>query len=300
MKKNLTISLFLSISFGLLAQQDPLYSQYINNLVLINPAYSGFNKDFRVSATYRKQWMGLDGSPVTMNVNAHIALADNRMGVGLIMLQDKIGTDKTTEVSATYAYHVPLNDDLNLLFGLQGGAVNYKSDFDDLTISPDTKFTNVSQWKPNLGAGLILHSDKFMVAFSVPKMLKASSVMDQVSTALYNQHAYGLITYLLPLTSKITFKPWILTRIVSGAPLSMDYALSINVEDKYGLGVLTRDLNTYGAFAKINVGDRLRLAYVFELPTKKSIGIRFTTHEFTVGFRLSVFDSHELYDVQAF
>jgi type IX secretion system PorP/SprF family membrane protein len=63
-----------------MAQQDPLYSQYVLNPLLINPAYSGMTKDLNASVTFRRQWVGFDGSPTTANANAHMALGKNRMG----------------------------------------------------------------------------------------------------------------------------------------------------------------------------------------------------------------------------
>jgi type IX secretion system PorP/SprF family membrane protein len=300
MKKLLTLFAFFC-SIPLLAQQDPLYSQYINNLLLINPAYSGSTTDLNMSAMYRKQWVGFDGSPSTFNANGHIALSNNRMGAGLIVLQDKIGSDKTSEITFTYGYHLPLNNKITLSFGLQGGAINYYSDYSDLKINPaDSKFSNQSVWKPNLGTGLILKSEKFLLSLSVPKLLKANSTVEQLSTSLYNQHAYIMGAYVFQLSYRIKVKPWILARMVNGAPASFDYGASLKVDDSYSLGLFTRNFDTYGTFAQINLGDNLRFAYVFELPTKNSVGTQFTTHELTLGVRLSVLGFHDLNVIKNF
>ncbi len=301
MKKNLLLLLLVMLSVKVLAQQDPLYSQYILNPLLINPAYSGMTADLNASAVYRKQWAGFEGSPVTFNANAHIALAKNKMGAGLILLQDQIGSDKITELTATYAYHLALNPNLKLSFGLQGGVINYYSDYSDLKFNPaDPRFTNSSEWKPNFGSGLFLYSDKFMVGVSVPKMLKAKSTIESLSTSLYNQHAYLFAAYVVPLSYRIKFKPWILARAVSGAPLSLDYAASIKVDDSYTLGIFTRNFSTYGFLAQINLGDYMRFGYVFELPTGNSVGTQFTTHEVTLGVRFGLLPFHDLGAIRDF
>jgi type IX secretion system PorP/SprF family membrane protein len=300
MKKLLTLFAFFW-SVIAMAQQDPLYSQYINNLLLINPAYSGSTTDLNMSAMYRKQWVGFDGSPSTFNANGHIALSNNQMGAGLIVLQDKIGSDKTSEITFTYGYHLPLNNKITLSFGLQGGAINYYSDYSDLKINPaDSKFSNQSVWKPNLGTGLILKGEKFLLSLSVPKLLKASSTVEQLSTSLYNQHAYIMGAYVFQLSYRIKVKPWMLARMVSGAPASFDFGASLKVDDSYSLGLFTRNFDTYGTFAQINLGDNLRFAYVFELPTKNSVGTQFTTHELTLGVRLSVLGFHDLNVIKNF
>lgn len=300
MKKLLTLFVFFC-SVPAMAQQDPLYSQYINNLFLINPAYSGGTSDLNLSAMYRKQWVGFEGSPATFNANGHIALSNNRMGAGLIVLQDKIGSDKTSEITFTYGYHLPLNNELTLSFGLQGGAINYYSDYSDLKINPaDSKFTNQSVWKPNIGTGLILKNEKFLVSLSVPKLLKANSTVEEFTTSLYNQHVYAMGAYVFQTSYRIKLKPWILARMVSGAPASFDYGASLKVDDSYSLGFFTRNFETYGTFAQINLGDHLRFAYVFELPTNNSVGTQFTTHEVTIGVRLSTLSFHDIDKIRNF
>jgi len=109
MKKPLLLCLFLMGSAYAWAQTDPLYAQYLNNPLLINPAYTGLNNNFNGSVTYRKQWAGFDGSPTTFNVNGHTSLFDNRMGAGLLILKDRIGASSNTEVHATYAYRLDLD-----------------------------------------------------------------------------------------------------------------------------------------------------------------------------------------------
>jgi type IX secretion system PorP/SprF family membrane protein len=295
MKKILLFLLLVISGVSVFAQQDPLYSQYMMNPLLINAAYSGMTTDLNASVMYRKQWAGFEGSPVTFNANAHIALATNKMGAGLIIMQDQIGTDKTTEVTATYAYHLPLNETLKISFGLQGGVINYHSDYSDIKFNPaDAKFTNSSEWKPNIGSGFLLYNDKFMVGISVPKMLKATSTIESLSTGLYNQHVYLLGAYVFPLSYRIKLKPWILARAVSGSPLSIDYAASLKVDDSYTLGLFTRNFSTYGFLAQINLGDNLRFGYVFELPGKNSVGTQYTTHELTLGVRLGILTFHDL------
>ncbi len=301
MKKNLLLLLLVILGMNAVAQQDPLYSQYILNPLLINPAYSGMTTDLNASAMYRKQWAGFEGSPVTFNANAHMALAKNKMGVGLIILQDQIGADKTTEITTTYAYHLPLTEKLKLSFGLQGGVINYFSDYSNLNFNPDdAKFTNTSEWKPNFGSGLFLHGEKFMFGVSVPKMLKANSKEESLSTGLYTQHIYMFGAYVIPISYRIKFKPWILARAVSGAPVSLDYAASLKVDDSYTLGVFTRNFSTYGFLAQLNLGDNLRFGYVFELPTQNSVGTQYTSHELTLGVRLGVLSFHDLGAIRDF
>ena len=109
MKKHLLFAVFvLILTVRGQAQVDPLYAQYLNNPLLINPAYAGLNNNFNAGVSYRKQWAGFEGSPTTYNLNAHTSLLDNRMGLGLIVLKDNVGINSNTEVHGTYAYRLGL------------------------------------------------------------------------------------------------------------------------------------------------------------------------------------------------
>lgn len=292
----------MCVSFSLQAQQDPLYAQYLTTPLIINPAYSGFTHNLNGSVSYRKQWAGFDGNPVTMNASGHIALAANRMGAGLILMQDKIGSDQTTEFQLTYGYHLAFKDERVLSFGLQGGAVNYQTDYSDLTINPDDpRFAPTSEWNPTFGAGIMFTTPKLMVSFSVPKMLKRStSDADSLATGLYNQSFYALGAYLLQINYLLKLKPYVLMRSVAGAPLSFDYGIAMTSHDSYTLGIFTRDFNTIGLLAQIEMGEKVRMGYVFELPTGQSVGTKFTTHELMLGVRIRALRFHDITSIRNF
>ncbi len=296
MKTPLTFALLI-VSLSAIAQQDPLYSQYINNPFVINPAYAGFTNNLSTSLSYRQQWAGFEGSPKTINANGHVALADNRMGAGLMISSDQIGSNTVTEVFGSYAYRIALDNNKNLSFGLQAGAANYA--VDNSKVNPadpgDPLFeVSISEMKPSFGAGIIFSTDLLFVGFSVPRMLK-SSVTDAngVTTSLYSQHYYAMGSYLIFLSQRVRFKPSVLVKMVSGAPASIDLNASVILYENYQAGVLTRDFNTYGLFLQGIFKNSFRLGYVFEVPTANSVGTNFTTHEITLGFRMNLFTFHE-------
>jgi type IX secretion system PorP/SprF family membrane protein len=303
MRKFLSLLIvLLGVSLTSWSQTDPLYAQYLNNPLLINPAYSGLNNNLSGSATYRKQWAGFDGSPTTFNVNAHTSLRDNRMGVGLIILKDKAGVNSNTEVQATYAYRLDL-EGKKLSFGLQGGMVNFRGNNDDLNPHDvgDPLFTgNQNITKASFGAGAILSSDKYLIGLSVPRMLNSKATIGGTEAQLYSQHFYLMGAYIIYFNEHIRFKPSVLLKGVKGSKLSTDLNFSANIDEKYMAGVFTRNLNTYGLMAQMKVGETLRFGYSFEVPSNNSVGAKFTSHEFMVGLNLAVFDFHDKIGISNF
>lgn len=287
--------LLLASTVTVVAQQDPLYSQYLNNPLVINPAYTGLTDNLNAAVGFRKQWAGFDGSPTTFNATGHISLFDNKMGVGLILLNDKVGSNSTTEVHGTYAYQVEI-DNMKLSMGLQAGVINFQSDNGDLNpYDPDDYVfaENQSITKPSFGIGAILTNDRFFAGISVPRLLKSKSTIGDLDATLYNQHFYATAAYIVFLSDRIRFKPSLLIKAVSGSPVSVDYNLSLNIDEKITAGAFTRNFNTYGLLAGLRITDMLRFGYVFEVPTDKSVGAQFTSHEVTLGLSLAVFDFHD-------
>ncbi len=299
----LVISLANSIT---IAQIDPLYAQYLNNPLVINPAYTGFNKEFNASASFRKQWAGFDGSPTTINVTGHSSLFNNRMGAGLIIVQDKIGENKNSLIMGTYSYKIEF-EGLQLSFGLQAGVANYRSDNLELNIEDeaDPYFAgNQNITKPVFGAGAILSNENLFIGLSVPRILKNKETFgsgaDAVEASLYTQHFYGMASYILLLNERLRLKPSVLIKYVQGNPVSVDLNALLTIDERYGIGAFTRNFSTYGLLAQIKFAQLYRFGYAFELPAGKSVGVNFTTHEITLGLSMAVFNFHDVDRVSSF
>jgi len=290
MKKLLLVFLLTGALLPAHAQEDPLYAQYLNNPLVINPAYSGLNHSFNAAVTYRRQWGGFDGAPATGSLTAHTSLADNKMGLGVVFVKDKSGNSNNTEALATYAYRIEANGK-SVSFGLQGGFINYRIVNSELNpYDPtDPAFSgNQTITRPNVGAGMIFSSERFFLGVSAPRLLKSAHATDDVTTRLYSQHYYFMGAYVFHLTERVRFKPSVLLKGVKGAPFSTDYNAAINLDERYTASLFTRNFNTYGFLAQIRLGNSYRIGYAFEVPTNASVGTRFTTHEFSFALNLAL------------
>jgi type IX secretion system PorP/SprF family membrane protein len=303
MKRLLMFYLLILVSAENFAQQDPLYSQYINNPFVINPAYTGLTDNLSMAVSYRNQWGGYEGSPKTINANGHMSLFNNRAGTGLMLVSDQIGGSTISEAMGSFSYRINVASDKIFSFGLQAGVTNFR--VDNSKVNPfdknDPLFQgSISETKPTIGFGVILKNDKFFTGISVPRMLKSTFDLGGQQASLYTQHYYAIGSYLFFLSERIRLKPSALLKIVKGAPTSFDLNASLIIHENYQAGVLTRDLNTYGLFMQAIFSNSLRLGYVFEVPTNASVGARFTTHEITLGFRMNMLPYHNNMGVLSF
>ncbi len=274
------------------AQQDPIYASYMQNPLAINPAYAGSNNMLNATLQYRTQWAGLDANPTTINFSSHMAAYHNKVGVGLMVIQDKLGENKNTEFQGLFSYKIQL-DDSWLSFGMQTGFIRYETDPSMLTIRDpgDPAFYQLTETKFNTGVGLLLKSDNYMVGISVPRLLPATVSQGGQSIELYKQAYYLFGSYAWLFNENVRFKPSVLMRYTQGSPMSYDVNASFTFKEKYTGGLFTRNFNTYGVLAQVVV-DKFRLGYVLELPTGSS-NLNFTTHEITLGLAMHVLDFHD-------
>jgi type IX secretion system PorP/SprF family membrane protein len=295
MKKILTILSSTLLTLQLFGQQDPLYSQYMLNPLLINPAYAGLNDNFNAMAGYRLQWTGLEGQPQTFNASAHTSLANNKVGLGILFVNDRIGNISNTETNVSAAYKLKLKKYV-FSFGMRAGFQGYRTDFSELNIyNPDDHvFMGGEQGSQlNIGAGAILASERFFIGLSVPRLLPSTLNNGGEELELHTQHYYLMSAYVHYLSERVRLKPSLLLRAVKGAPVSADVGMNVNINAIHTAGLFTRNFKTYGLQLQTFLGKAYRFGYVFELPTNRSVGARFATHEVCIGVVLSAFSYHE-------
>lgn len=111
------LPVFLILSAQVLGQSfskvpallEPSGTQYFQNQYLANPAMAGIDTGLHINASYRNQWNGINGAPVTKFLSAD-GNVGNRVGAGLRVFNDAAGLLNRTRVALTYAYHLPLSD----------------------------------------------------------------------------------------------------------------------------------------------------------------------------------------------
>ncbi len=275
-----------------LAQQDPIQSLYLNNPVLVNPAYAGIYNQASLGMSYRNQWSGIEGTPTTGMFNFHTALNENKTGAGLMVVNDQVGVINTLEVAGMYTYRINFEKAV-LSMGLQAGLFNIRHDYQDLLIGdPDQVFQNQENvLKPNFGAGIMYHTSRFFAGLSVPRLLNLKTSIDAGEAGLYNRHFYALAGGLIDMGPKTVFKPVLFTRYVAGAPVNFDLRADFIYNEFIMAGFLARNFDQFGFTVGLFPANKFRLLYQYEMPLK-AFENRWNSHEISVGFDLSLFSFH--------
>ncbi|MBL7472754.1 PorP/SprF family type IX secretion system membrane protein [Robertkochia sediminum] len=241
----------LAITAEVQAQQDAQYTQYMYNTMSVNPAYTGSRGLMSITGLYRNQWLGLDGAPETQTLNVHTPLKRSKFGVGMSIINDKIGNgvNQQTWFDGTVSYTVQTSYEGKLSFGLKVGGSLLNIDFTQLNQYDDVEFTaadNIqNKFSPNIGAGVYYHTDNYYVGLSAPNLLATEYFNDSnnentdVSSYVAKERvSYYLIGgYVWDFDYRWKFKPAFLTKVVSGAPIQMDLSANFMYNDQLTVGL---------------------------------------------------------------
>ena len=283
---SLIVLLILMTSTGF-AQQDPSFTLYQYNMNVINPAYAGINESAEVNLNFRSQWINLEGSPETQSLSIGIPVND-KIGVGLSIVNDNVFVLNETDVYIDFSYRVQLSDNTNLYMGLKAGGSFINIDLNSLGIINDPVFSeNVNNFNPNVGIGFLLKGDKFYLNLSAPSLLKSKRYEKDgvvVTGATDKLHTYIGAGYTLSLNDNIDFKPSMMSRFVTGSPLSLDLTATFDIYSKVELGVSYRIDESVSGIGLFKLSDWFNIGYAYETTTTDVKNYSDGTHEILLRF----------------
>ena len=187
------ILLVIGVMFCVLesyAQQDPMYTQYMENLLTLNPAYAGSKDVLSMMVVSRNQWVSMPGAPVTRSFSMNSPVAGTKMGLGFSFLSDQVDPVKQTGVYIDYSFTLSFSRRRSLSLGLKGGVNFFEAGLSDLTTNdPDPIFANDINRKflPNFGVGAFYYTPKSYFGLSLPKLIENRINKNGVFHAEYQQ-----------------------------------------------------------------------------------------------------------------
>lgn len=285
------VLLLFGFNLKLSAQQQPQYTQYMYNTMSINPAYAGSRGMLSAFALHRNQWVGMSNAPVTNNFAIHTPLKESKLGLGLSVVNDRIGPIDENLISVDLSYSLQLNQDYQLsmgvkttaqLFSLSPGRLNPEIPADPLLQPVNSEFS------ANLGAGLYLHSEKAYIGLSVPMFFDRQLLSNDESLAVRPERMtfYAIGGYVFELSPALDFKPAIMTKIQEGAPIQVDVSANFRLFDEFVLGTAYRWSAAFSALAGWQINDRFFVGYAYDIETTPLKKYNSGSHELFIRFEL--------------
>lgn len=302
--KKLWVVILILLSAPAIAQQDALFSQYMFNKLVINPAYAGTRQALSVNLVGRKQWAGLNGAPATVTLSVHSPLRNDRMGLGGYVFTDVLGPMVNTGLIATYSYKINLGPG-KLSFGLQGG-IQYTDvdwskvemkDPDDIVYLEDLQ--QKKKWIPDANFGLYYYGQQFYVGISSKHLFEQQfGLIEDQDNSVYGtllRHFYLMGGYAFKVKEdRFVIHPSALIKYTKNSPVQADINLSMLFSNIFWIGVSYRTEGTFVALAEVVISDKFRIGYSYDVFLNKLGVSNKGSHEIMIGYDFPVFNNRML------
>ncbi len=288
-----TLSVFLlficAVQSDIYGQQVATYAQYMFNGLAINPAYAGSHDALSATFLARFQNVGLPGAPQTQTFSLHSPLLNKRVGLGLLVIHDKISVIDQTGIHFSYAYRIPVSTKLTLSMGLQGGLVFYRADYTKLEIyNPDDPAfsTDIREFRPNIGAGVFLYTNQYYIGVSVPHLL--NNVFDrgaQFETVYQNRPILFTGGYVIPLNRLLKLKPVFLLKFLDASPVEFDLNANLLFDEVLWVGLSYKSSKTVSLITQALVTDQIQFGYSYQITAGPIRVVELGSHEVMINYR---------------
>lgn len=292
------------------AQQEGQFSQYIFNNIYVNPAYAGYKEDIYLQSFYRSQWTGLNGAPKSVSVAIDGSTNNNKVGLSLLLSNDKIGVQNNLAAFLGYAYRLNVNqqETSKLCFGISMGFI--QSGLEGNLLVPNELGDNYipsnknSFLIPDARAGILFTNDILFTGFSVNNIFVAYLAKNETNTRNITPkpHFYFITGAILPLDNDLKFKTVFLLKDDLGGPTNMDLNAFILLKEKIWIGAMYRTAiklydkshlqkelfngSATGLMLELFARKNIRIGYSFDYSLNKLKSYNNGTHELSIGFYL--------------
>jgi type IX secretion system PorP/SprF family membrane protein len=310
-KRLVYILMFIVAGEYAAGQQLPIYSQYLYNKFLINPAVAGSDGYTSVNLTAREQWVGYYGAPRTFSFSVQSRLlkrsyilkqfspkrsvyrpkTDGKVGLGGYIFSDRNGLIQRTGFQVSYAYHMWLQNSTQLSMGLALTGYNYRIDEKQINFEdPNEPWLNNDlrrgMFIPDASFGVYLLNARYTVGFSAEELFEASTKIADKAFKDFrlDRHYYLFGSYIYSVNSLVELQPSLLFAMSEQLKPQADIGITFIYDQAFWAGLAFR---TSGALIT-NLGvkyQKIFIGYSFDFTLQEIQQITYGTHEITLALR---------------
>ena len=312
MKKRLLVLILILLGpVSILAQQTPLYNQYMLNPYLINPAVAGSDGYTTLNLTARHQWIGFKNAPSTQAFSLQSRLLkrsfiiktkspkkrtrkpsrSGRVGLGGIAFNDMNGLMQRTGVNVTYAYHIPMYTG-QLSFGLSGVIYQAKLHDKDLTFyNPNEPLIGSGLQRilivPDANFGVYWLTHQYYLGLSVFQLFESYMKLGNSAWKDYHmmRHYYLNGGYRFFVNNNLEVEPSVLVKTTRQLLVQVDANCKIYFRDVFWLGMSYRSVSAVAVLMGLKV-DRYYFGYAFDFGLNNLARHTYGSHEFMISLKL--------------
>ena len=291
MKKFIFIIVLGLLSSTGIAQQIPMYGQYIFNSSVVNPAQAGARGENQAGILGRYQWVGIDGAPNTHTAFVNLSLPHN-LGVAAGIYQDNVGPVRDLTFQADIAYSARLSREWFLSSGLRLTTSSMSVDLASLgniVDSGDPMFNRdlSSGFRFNIGAGLLAFTNRHFFGFSMPGMV---NVVNKDSHSMA-RHMFIYGGSIFDVNREITISPSLMFKNSELSPAQIDINALVGYDNMIDFGPMIRSnmargwVDAIGFLAGYHITENWYFGYMYEYPTNSLSTATKQTHEISLRYQ---------------
>ena len=300
------------------AQQRPHYSQYVQNMSVLNPAVTGMysGKDLRLGL--RSQWQGLENAPKTSYVSFSMPISfggdmanyrSSDLGVtepqtkddsfdytasmshhsfGALFINDKAGPLNRITGNLTYAYHLGIGDRANLSVGVGLGVNRLGLDAQSLVFDePGDPVTSTSgqinKFTPDLNAGVYFYSADYYVGASMQQIIKNKLAFDGAfNTGKEVAHYFLTAGYKFWIGNDFSLTPSVMLKMVNPLPKAFDLNMKLAYRNNFWIGAGYRKNDALFGSVGFNIAQLVGVSYTYDYTTSQLKTASSGSHEIVV------------------
>lgn len=264
-------SMLILIAMPTFSQQDPIYSQYMNNLLSVNPSYAGVRQPANLTAIHRAQWINLDGSTQTSAITFTMPVDSQHVGTGFDFIYDHTRPVTTSGIFLNYAYRINVTQNSELSFGLKAGLNYMQTRLTELDrYHEDDEYIigygDFNRFLPNFGVGIYYTTQNFDFGFSIPRILenRYNNNIDAYDANSREERYYFVNgVYRYQLSPKMVLKPAVGILMTKGAPITADIDLALGAFDRFWIGAMYRISDAVGGYVQVKF-DNFKLGFAYD------------------------------------
>lgn len=302
----MSLGLLVCAQLQLHAQQHPIFTQYMFNGLVLNPAYTGSHESMTITAMGRRQWTGINGAPQTEVLSMHTPLRFSRSAAGAVVIHDHVGVTNQYMFYGTYAYRIPVSENAKVSVGAQAGATYYNANFNDLNVvtqngTADPVFSGTdSRLLPNLGIGVYYYNKRTYVGLSLPTVINNRwNNQDPNTKATQERHYFLTAGHVFDLSPDFKLKPNVLLKWVEDGPFQYDINANVFIKERVWVGVSYRMQDSVDGLLEFIINDQFSFGYSYGYPISSLVSLQSGTHELVLTWRVKK-DKHVVFSPRYF
>jgi len=292
MHKVFNILVLLVVFSGLKAQEIPYIhsvDQFLNNGLIINPAYAGSREALSTTLMHRSQWLGFEGAPISQILASHTPLKNEKVGLGIVFDNFTIPAVQYNSLYFNYAYRMQLSGGSVLALGLKAGGYAFKETLQNLNLKDavnlDPAFLPESGFAPNFGTGAYLYNSRYFLGLSVPFLMTKSDT-SKFNFDYLNYHYVLTAGYLFDFGRNFKFKP---VTMVDYNKYFISYQAAahfILFNDLIWLGTAYKSNKDLTFMLEVQVNAALKIGYAYDHSFSEIASFSNGSHEIMIRYEL--------------